>query len=124
MENLKHSAKFWTFEQNNSGGYFVVDDKNGVCECVVVEAQTPDEAWNRLKEIGDKVDGFWRSCNCCGERWSSWLDEEDGKDVPMLYNVPLDEAEKCMFQDSAFVHYLDGTVKEFKFKDKVCNKQL
>ena len=112
-------TKFWEFSQNNSGGYFVEDNENGVCETVIIEAQTSDEAWNRLEKVGDKVDGFWNYCDCCGERWSNWLDEEDGKDVLMHYNTPLKEVEKSMFTDRAFVHYYDGSIKEFKFKEAV-----
>lgn len=112
-------TKFWEFIQNNSGGYFVEDDENGVCESVIIEAQTSDEAWNRLEKVGDKVGGFWNYCGCCGERWSNWLDEDDGKDVPMHYDTPLEEAEKSMFRDRAFVHYYDGSIKEFKFKEAV-----
>ncbi len=111
-------TKFWEFNQNNSGGYFVKDDENGVCENVIIEAQTPDEAWSRLEKIGDKVDGFWSYCSCCGARWYDDLDEKDGKDVPMHYNKPLEEVEKSMLSERAFVHYYDGSIKEFKFKTK------
>lgn len=110
-------TKFWEFNQNNSKGYFVEDDENGVCEHVIIEAQTPDEAWSRLEKIGDKVDGFWDCCSCCGERWSKWFDKDDGKEVPMHCDIPLEEVEKNMFR--AFVHYYDGSIKEFKFNDAV-----
>lgn len=109
-------TKFWTFSQNNSGGYFVEDDANGVCEYVIIEDKTADDAWRKLQEIGEKVNGFWNYCPCCGERWSSWCD--DGQDVPMIYGQPLDKLHAGVFRNRAFVHYYHGAIQEFKLKSK------
>lgn len=111
--NTLVKTKFYTFNQNNSGGYFVKDDKFGVCETVIVEAISPTDAWDRLEKIGDNVSGFMDFCSCCGERWSNWMDESDGKDVPEIYGTPVDVATKGLFRDKAFVHYMDGTIVEF-----------
>ena len=32
------NTKFYTFSQNNSGGAFVKSDKEGISECVIIEA--------------------------------------------------------------------------------------
>ena len=115
MENIV--TKFWNFSQNNSGGYFVEDKENGVNEEVIVEAKNAKEAWERLEKIGSKVDGFFDYCGCCGERWSDWLDDSDGTSEPMHYDTPLDKVEKSMFRGGCFVHYYDGTIKEFTYKE-------
>lgn len=111
-------TKFWNFSQNNSGGYFVSDEIYGVCEEIIVEAQTSDEAWSRLESIGENVSGFWNSCSCCGDRWSNWLDDDDGEDVPSIYGEPLDKVECSYLRGKCFVHYCDGTIEEFIFKNK------
>ena len=110
------NTKFYTFRQNNSGGYFVSDDTYGVSEIVIVEAINAKDAWNRLSDIGDNVSGFWEYCSCCGERWSNWLDDDDGKDIPMLYDTKIEEAKSSMFNKVAYVHYLDNTFKKFDLK--------
>jgi hypothetical protein len=110
-------SKFYTFSQNNSGGYFVVDDKAGVAEYLIVEANNAKDANEIFSEIGEKVSGFWDFCECCGCRWdSAWEDYDEGTPEPMIYGVPIAEVEQGMFRHRAFVHYLDGTIKEYVFK--------
>jgi hypothetical protein len=109
------TKKFYNFNQNNSGGYFVDDEKYGVGEYVIIEASNAEEAWDKLESIGSNVSGFWNYCGCCGERWSNWLDDEDGKERPEIYGVPIDEVKRSMFRNEAYVHYTDGTFKKYKF---------
>jgi len=56
---------WWVFEQNNSGGHFIIDDK--VSYRVVIEADTANQADNIADKILDNVG----SCRCCGPRWGS-----------------------------------------------------
>lgn len=107
------NTKFYTFDQNNSGGYFVENDEYGICETVIIEAITPEHAWGKLNEIGKNVVGFNDYCGCCGQRWSNYLDESDGTDNPEMYGEPIESVEKSFFTNKAFVHYIDGTMKEF-----------
>lgn len=70
-------SKFFMFDQNNSGGHFVVD-KN-LCHRIVFECESENEAiflaenkgcyWNG---VDDGVD-----CPCCGDRWSTYCNEID-----------------------------------------------
>lgn len=113
-------TKFYTFNQNNSGGYFVTSDEHGVSEYMIIEATSPRAAWERLEEIGEDVDSFWNSCSCCGDRWSNWLDEKDGKEVPSIYGTPVEEyknEKNSWFNISASVHYFDKTFKNYKFEN-------
>lgn len=108
-------TKFFTFDQNNSGGYFVENDEYGVCEYVIIESDTAENACSKLELIGQNVSGFDAYCPCCGERWCSWMDESDGKNQPEIYGESVDTVEKGIFRKRCFVHYMDGTFKEFKF---------
>lgn len=109
--------KFYTYIQNNSGGYFVNDNKHGICETVIVQAGSARSAWKRLKSIGKDVEGFWDFCPCCGERWNDWMGATDGTKQPTYYGDPIEKAPSGFFRERCFVHYLDGTFKECKFKE-------
>lgn len=107
---------FFTMSQNNSGGYFVEDDDAGVCEYVIIEADSAKDAAEKLDKIGDSVDGFHNFCPCCGERWSAeWLNDDDGDEQPSIYGEPIEKCKKERFRDRCFTHYKDGRVVETVF---------
>lgn len=110
-------TKFYAFDQNNSGGYFIDDEQNGVCEVVIIEAQNANEANSKLNEIGEKVDGFDDFCPCCGERWY-YVDESEARETPSIYSTPIEEYEGSMFRKACYIHYYDGTIKFHEFKKK------
>ena len=60
---------FYEFDQNNSGGHFVVDDK--LCHRLFIEADTREEATEKAEELGCYWDGVDKGidCPCCGDRW-------------------------------------------------------
>jgi len=108
-------TKFYTYNQNNSGGYFIQNDD--VRAFVVIEAQNPKEADLKAAEI---FDGYDEYCDCCGKRWyfkdDSFFDDE-GDDKPeyggvcIREHVETDKA-SLIFGKSAVIYYHDGT-KEF-----------
>lgn len=108
--------KFYTFNQNNSGGYYVNDKDAGVCEYVIIEANNPEEACEIFQNIGDSVVSFWNSCPCCGVRWCNYMDESDGKDTPMIFGKDVNYLKKEMFQEECYIHYLNGIIKHIIFK--------
>lgn len=59
----------YLFSQNNSGGYFVIDDK--LCPRVYIKAVSAEEANKKAEEIGIYFDGVAKDidCPCCGDRW-------------------------------------------------------
>lgn len=61
---------FYLFKQNNSYGYFDVDDK--VCHRLVIEAENEHDATLKAEELGCYWDGVVNGidCPCCGDRWS------------------------------------------------------
>ena len=68
--------KLYEFTQNNSGGYFEVDDK--VCHRVFIEADNAMEANEIAQELGIYFDGCDKGidCPCCGDRWYEVWDNE------------------------------------------------
>lgn len=74
----KNAFKFYTYCQNNSGGYY--DGPH----YVIVEAISRDEADIIAEDNGVYFDGCssGRDCNCCGDRWSRYSEESD---VPEIY---------------------------------------
>lgn len=102
------SSKFYYFNQNNSGGRF--DEDDDVCESVIIEARSVEQANNRALDIGIYFDGvnLGMDCPCCGDRWSEIWDEDEGKEVPMIYNTPVKEAGGSIFRDKCIIHYLNG----------------
>ena len=63
------TGKFFEFNQNNSGGEFVVDGK--LCHRLFIEANSPQEACDKAVAMGVYFDGVkdGRDCDCCGDRW-------------------------------------------------------
>ena len=112
-------TKFYTFRQNNSGGSFVTDKENGICEYVCIEALNADDANSRAEQKGIYFDGCddGRDCSCCGDRWYR-TDDDEGHEVPTLYGTPIEDVEKDWYKNKAFIHYMDGAIGEIEFKEK------
>lgn len=64
---------FYELTQNNSGGYFIVDEK--VCHRLFIEATSEEEAIRKAESLGCYWDGVenGNDCSCCGDRWSKYL---------------------------------------------------
>jgi hypothetical protein len=102
--------KWYTFSQNNSGGYFVDDDN--VCEIVSIQARNAESAVRFARHIMDNSD----SCPCCGDRWSFYMDESDGYDVPTVYGRPLVGYRDFAFRRKVILHYASGDRQTIEFK--------
>lgn len=84
-------TKFYTFQQNNSGGSHHID--SDVDSTVIIEAINATEANRKAQDIGIYFDGCYngRDCSCCGDRWYE-VDDCDGTDEPLWYSTPIREA--------------------------------
>ena len=93
---------FFTLVQNNSGGYFIINDD--VSEFVIIEANNVIEATKRAKEI---TKDYMEYCFCCGERWDYDFTEDDKYDKPSIWGNPINE------KDSGIrIYYLDGRIEK------------
>ena len=107
---------FYTYNQNNSGGFFVTDD--AVTYYVIIEADSAEDANQRAEEVGIYFYGCTKGidCLCCGDRWSkAWSD--DGDPEPMIYGEPVAEADTWLGRAGdtiAYVYRKDGTKQEIK----------
>jgi len=81
---------FYTYNQNNSGGFFHVDESVG--QYVIIEADSSDQANDLAKsKAGIYFEGCddGTDCSCCGDRWSR--NYSDGTEEPMIYSKTIDE---------------------------------
>lgn len=101
---------FYTYRQNNSGGFWSDNLYSGITRYVIIEANSASHANERAEDIGLYFDGCDddRDCPCCGDRWYKTY-ESEATEQPELYGELVGEKEGS---DIA-VHYLDGTFKLF-----------
>ena len=104
--------KWFHFDQNNSGGYFLVNED--VAEDVYIQAENAEHAQDRARAIFFPYREF---CECCGERWTiDYIRDEDGYDVPTKYDVDIDEIVAEHFSKQARLHHLDGNIETVFYK--------
>lgn len=73
---------FYTYSQNNSGGYFITNDD--VREYLIIEADSVQEANSKMYDI---TEDYGEYCECCGLRWDIlYSSDAEGKDKPMEKN--------------------------------------
>jgi hypothetical protein len=72
---------FYTFRQNNSGGFY-----DGF-PFVIIEASSPVQANELAQDYGVYFNGVeqGRDCPCCGDRWYT-MSESDASDIPTVYD--------------------------------------
>lgn len=114
-------TKFYDFDQNNSGGSFITNDK--LCWKLFIEAETYDEAVNKAEELGCYWDGVEEGidCSCCGDRWykpygAISFPYKFGKNLSFenIHSYAQYLANEYGFwtSPSVRIYYLDGTVEE------------
>ena len=109
------NTKFYTFQQNNSGGDFHINED--IAEIVIIEALNNSDANFKAKKLGMNNSD---SCPCCGDRWTwqgDWTDEDEGCEEPMSYDEPIEDYirnQNSSFDETVIIHYFDGTKKVIK----------
>ena len=111
-------TKFYTFDQNNSGGGF---GKPAIH--VIIEALNYEDANSRAEDIGLYFDGVasGNDCECCGDRWSSQWRDYKASETPKIYGqspeVYVRDSKNIKWGDKTLpeikVFFLDGTTKEY-----------
>ena len=97
-------TKFFHFSQNNSGGFFHVDEVVDEGGCVF-EASSPKEANKRAKKAGVFSRSF---CDCCGPRFSEAFDSDTG------FNSAEEAVDSHWSSSPVVVHFKDGAVKKMQ----------
>tara|TARA_R110000868_G_scaffold397172_1_gene669726 strand:+ start:173 stop:559 length:387 start_codon:yes stop_codon:yes gene_type:complete len=111
------TLKWWHFSQNNSGGYFLVNDM--VAEDVFIQAPTAEQARARAEVIFADNSAF---CDCCGARWyDDARYENDGYDVPSRWGQTLGEVVADRFNTEARLHHFDGLVESYTYHNNHTN---
>jgi hypothetical protein len=94
------ALKWYHFDQNNSGGYFVNNDDVG--EDVFIQALSSAQASTAFYELDTESDNW---CECCGERWGA----PDEQDQPNVYGKMLaDSYSPYSSQSHAVLYFSDG----------------
>lgn len=94
---------FYTYRQNNSGGYF----RGPVC--VIIEADSAEEANFIAEEKANLYFDGHGDCHCCGNRWHTARDTE-GTEEPTLYgeNILFKVGASYLRGDDCKIYYKDG----------------
>jgi hypothetical protein len=89
---MKKETLFYTYNQNNSGGYFKEEHKDGIGHYVIVEAFNNKDANRRAEDIGIYFDGCQKDmdCSCCGDRWYE-ASANDGEVQPTIFGQPAED---------------------------------
>ncbi|MED2979537.1 hypothetical protein P4284_23020 [Bacillus swezeyi] len=90
---------FYNYDQNNSGGFFEVNEK--LCHRLFIEAESREEADDIAESLGVYWAGIEKGldCPCCGDRWygASKVDlekiNEEGWEASVYDSTPYPEAE-------------------------------
>ena len=107
---------FYTFVQNNSGGYNIHREEIGISDFIIIEAPNSSEAIDFLNYLGSKVEGFYDYCSGCGERWLTDPRFVSGDDAPSIWGTPIEEIDRMLVGYTCFIHCQSGEIKKFKFR--------
>lgn len=105
---------FFDFHQNNSGGSFSYDDKAGIAETVIIEANSAAEANEKAERIGLYFDGAG-DCECCGSRWYEACSRDEGMSEPLVFGKKIARVVVRGIKSkkrpvTVYIHYADGRV--------------
>lgn len=99
-------TKFFTFNQNNSGGSFDIDLNFGISQYVIIEAENASQANEIALGIGLYFYGCssGNDCPCCGDRWYE-VDDSDGTEFPSIYGEIVVVSD--LFNERYSIHFLN-----------------
>lgn len=98
---------FYTFDQNNSGGYYIRNEM--VDTFVIIEGDTEKEIIEKAKCIFEDYSEY---CPCCGERWELDIKSCEFDDEPMVYDKPAKEFSDNFWKDGKIIIYYKNGTKE------------
>ena len=95
---------FYLYFQNNSGGYYVTNAEFGIGEFIIIEANSENDADDKLFDITSNKDEFVSYCECCGFRWSYDCEDSSSDWRNFLSRSFVRSSE-------GYVHYLNGSIE-------------
>ena len=101
--------KWFNFNQNNSGGYYIENDEVG--SDVYIQAVDAKTANRQAEHVFSDHSEY---CDCCGERWSYYVRDSDGFPEPQKYGEPLEEY-KSRFGKTAILYHANGKVERYTY---------
>jgi hypothetical protein len=107
-------TNFFRFSQNNSGGYFI--ENEDVAIHLIIEALSAREAKSKMEDI---TASYSQYCSCCGERWSSWIDDDDGTEEPQIYGEPITTYRPSYRDETCVIYYSDGRKENILIKERI-----
>jgi nucleoid-associated protein YgaU len=103
------TLKWFHYNQNNSGGYFILNDQVG--SDVFVQAYSYEEANERIEDVLEANSEY---CDCCGERWQYAWRGEQGDEVPSTYGTSIYEEYDTYDKNGyAVLYYMNGLVEKY-----------
>lgn len=105
-ELVSRELKWFSYRQNNSGGYYIQNDV--VSQNIFIQAESAAEANKIALRI---TEDFGEFCDCCGERWCIDADDDDGYGVPSLYGEPIN-GNHHRFTSEGILYHFDGRVEK------------
>lgn len=101
---------WYEYDQNNSGGFFDIDDAKGIGPRVWIEAENAADADAKAMRLGIYFDGVadGMDCSCCGDRWYSanmWYKENSGKE-----ELDINAQYDFNWHDTVYAHHVDGSL--------------
>lgn len=115
-------ASWYEFDQDNSGGYFVENDK--VTHRVFIQALSLEDCITKAEALGIYFNGCdsGRDCDCCGDRWYKpyselkfpidWSKGISFNNIEEYAQYLADKYAWYNIKVEAYLYYLDGTKKE------------
>lgn len=106
------NTKFFCSTQNDSGGYYLLNEEEGIGHYIIVEGIDKEHIRSRLEKI---IENFSDYCLCCGERWDTYILDTDLEDTPCVWNTSVEKLKENMQGNDkiVYVHFIDGTLKKF-----------
>lgn len=105
---------FFAFSQNNSGGSYDQDERSGIGEVVVVEAENANKANSRAEDLGLDFSGRY-DCDCCGNRWYRQYENEKG--------IEFEDVLSWDWRKTVYIHTAKGKIYVLRVEKTEVTKQ-
>lgn len=111
---------FYTYRQNNSGGYFIKNEDVDVF--VIVEGSGHEDIQRRANKIFKNHSEY---CSCCGERWLTDISWDNLDSKPMIYGESVYRVKDNYYKgNKAIIYYENGEKETVVIKEEEVKRDL